>query len=50
MLKPHTLISRSFDYPGSGHLFTDPGLAEEYDPESTRILWDRVGPFVARHP
>ncbi len=36
-----------FDYPGSGHLFSDPSLPDEYDPESTRLLWSRVLPFVA---
>ena len=36
-----------FDYPGTGHLFTDPSLPEEYDPVSTELLWSRVLPFVA---
>jgi dienelactone hydrolase len=36
-----------FDYPGSGHLFSDPTLPEEYDAEATRIMWGRVLPFVA---
>lgn len=36
-----------FDYPGKGHLFTDPSLPEEYDAESTELLWSRVLPFVA---
>jgi len=35
-----------FDYPGAGHLFTDPSLAGEYDPVSTELLWSRVLPFV----
>ncbi len=35
-----------FDYPGAGHLFTDPSLADEYDPAATELLWSRVLPFV----
>jgi dienelactone hydrolase len=35
-----------FDYPGSGHLFTDPTLPDEYDAEATELLWSRVLPFV----
>jgi dienelactone hydrolase len=35
-----------FDYPGAGHLFTDPSLAGEYDPVGTELLWSRVLPFV----
>jgi len=35
-----------FDYPGKGHLFTDPSLPDEYDPEATELLWSRVVPFV----
>jgi dienelactone hydrolase len=31
-----------FDYPGSGHLFTDPSLAGEYDAESAALLWERA--------
>lgn len=37
----------TFDYAGSGHLFTDPSLPEEYDPEAAEQLWSRVLPFVA---
>jgi dienelactone hydrolase len=36
-----------FDYPGDGHLFTDPTLPDEYDAESTELLWTRALPFVA---
>jgi dienelactone hydrolase len=36
-----------FDYPGSGHLFTDPTLVEEYDAAATELVWERVLPFVA---
>ncbi len=35
-----------FDYPGSGHLFTDPTLPAEYDPVATETFWNRVLPFV----
>jgi dienelactone hydrolase len=35
-----------FDYPGDGHLFTDPTLPKEYDAEATELLWSRVLPFV----
>ena len=35
-----------FDYPGRGHLFTDPTLPDEYDPVATELLWSRVLPFV----
>ena len=35
-----------FDYPGDGHLFTDPTLPQEYDAEATELLWSRVLPFV----
>lgn len=36
-----------FDYPGSGHLFTDASLPVEHDPRATEQLWSRVLPFVA---
>jgi len=35
-----------FDYPGSGHLFTDPTLPDEFDPVATETFWSRVLPFV----
>jgi dienelactone hydrolase len=35
-----------FDYPGAGHLFTDPTLAAEYDPVVTEQFWARAVPFV----
>jgi dienelactone hydrolase len=35
-----------FDYPGAGHLFTDPTLPAEYDPVATELFWSRVLPFV----
>ena len=36
-----------FDYPGSGHLFTDPSLPDEYSSEHAEILWERVLTFCA---
>jgi dienelactone hydrolase len=38
-----------FDYPGSGHLFNDPTLPSEYDPDSTELLYERVLAFLATH-
>lgn len=35
-----------FDYPGSGHLFTDRSLPAEYDAEAAELFWSRVLPFV----
>ena len=35
-----------FDYPGAGHLFTDPTLPDEYDLETTELFWSRALPFV----
>jgi dienelactone hydrolase len=37
----------SFRYPGAGHLFADPGLPD-YDGESTELMWQRAGEFLAR--
>src|SRR5512143_4051116 len=34
-----------FEYPGAGHLFTDPSLPAEYDPGATEQLWRRVLAF-----
>lgn len=31
-----------FSYPGSGHLFTDPSLPDEYDEPAATLLWSRV--------
>jgi dienelactone hydrolase len=36
-----------FDYPGSGHLFTDASLPDEYDEQSSDLLWSRVLRFCA---
>lgn len=37
-----------YDYDGSGHLFTDPSLPAEYQPEQAAELWLRVVAFLAR--
>lgn len=37
----------TFDYPGSGHLFTDPTLPAEYDEQSAELLWSRILAFLA---
>jgi dienelactone hydrolase len=34
-----------FDYPGTGHLFTDPSLPAEYDEQATSLLWERALAF-----
>lgn len=39
--------SEYVQYPGSGHLFTDPTLPDEYSPAATERLWRRVLAFVA---
>jgi dienelactone hydrolase len=36
----------TFDYPGTGHLFTDPSLPTEYDPGATELLWQRALAFL----
>ena len=35
-----------FDYPGAGHLFTDPSLPAEHDVAATELLWSRVLAFL----
>src|SRR3712207_4579987 len=39
-----------FEYPVTGHLFTDPSLPREYDADATALLWERVLAFRARGP
>jgi dienelactone hydrolase len=39
----------AFDYPGVGHLFTDPSLPDEYDAQQAGALWERVLRFCAEH-
>ena len=36
-----------FDYPGGGHLFTDPSLPAEFDASATELLWERALTFCA---
>lgn len=36
-------------YPGSGHLFTDPSLKDEYDAQATERFWRYVLAFCERH-
>lgn len=36
-----------FDYPGTGHLFTDPSRPDEYDETATELLWTRALAFCA---
>jgi dienelactone hydrolase len=36
----------TFDYPGSGHLFTDASLPKEYDRASAELMWARALTFV----
>jgi len=42
-------VVERFEYPGTGHLFTDPSLSAEYDRESAELLWQRVYAFCERH-
>lgn len=37
-----------FDYPGAAHLFTDASRPDEYDPDATELLFERLLAFVAR--
>jgi dienelactone hydrolase len=37
-----------FEYAGTGHLFTDPGLPAEYDPGAAHLLWQRALDFCER--
>lgn len=37
----------TYDYPGTGHLFTDKSLPEEYEPDNAALLWRRVLAFCA---
>jgi dienelactone hydrolase len=34
-----------FDYRGSGHLFTDPSLPDEYDEPAAELFWKRALEF-----
>ncbi len=37
-----------FDYPGTGHLFTDASLPQEYDEAASELCWSRTLEFCAR--
>jgi dienelactone hydrolase len=37
-----------FEYPVSGHLFTDASLPAEYDADATQLVWPRVTEFLRR--
>ncbi|PZS34704.1 MAG: dienelactone hydrolase [Pseudonocardiales bacterium] len=37
------------EYPGTGHLFTDASLPDEYDPAAAELLWQRVHAFCQQH-
>lgn len=41
---PLTARAEVFDYPGAGHLFTDP-VPAEYDEETSALLWERALAF-----
>jgi hypothetical protein len=41
--------ARGVRLPGSGHLFTDASLPDEYDAASAALLFDRVLEFCAAH-
>jgi dienelactone hydrolase len=36
-----------FEYPVAGHLFTDPGLPDEFDAPATEVAWRRTLQFCA---
>ncbi|MGY1742565.1 MULTISPECIES: dienelactone hydrolase family protein [unclassified Blastococcus] len=42
--------AESFDYAGTGHLFTDASLPDEHDAAATELLWSRVLAFVGGLP
>ena len=38
----------AFDYPGSGHLFSDASMPDEYQPTEAALMWERVLAFLDR--
>lgn len=40
-------IAEYIQYPGAGHLFTDPSLPAEFDAHSTEVFWDHVTAFLS---
>ncbi|WP_019200856.1 dienelactone hydrolase family protein [Tsukamurella sp. 1534] len=41
-------VSEYHQYPGAGHLFTDPSLPAEFDGAAAEVFWERVLGFVGR--
>jgi dienelactone hydrolase len=41
-------VAEYIQYPGSGHLFTDTSLKDEYDADSSEYFWKRVLAFCER--
>jgi dienelactone hydrolase len=39
-------VAEYIQYPGAGHLFTDPSLPAEFDAASAEALWDHVTRFL----
>lgn len=39
-------VGEFVQYPGAGHLFTDPSLPDEFDGASAEVFWDAVLRFV----
>lgn len=39
-------IAEYLQYPGAGHLFTDPSLPAEFDTRSAGVFWDHVTRFL----
>ncbi|CAM3839742.1 dienelactone hydrolase family protein [Tsukamurella ocularis] len=39
-------VGEFLQYPGAGHLFTDPSLPEEFDGAAAEVFWDAVLRFV----
>ena len=48
LVKESGAIFELFDYPGHGHLFTDPSLPDEYDPSTASQLWNQTIAFLDR--
>jgi len=40
-------IAEYIQYPGSGHLFTDPSLPAEFDAHSTEVFWEHLTAFLS---
>lgn len=39
-----------YEYPGAGHLFSDPSLPDEYHSDNAELLWERVIEFCTGQP